>query len=444
MAPEAVSKQQLAHTLMQGSVDMKRPISYVLLLLSMVAFLSFSVVAADTKLVFATYASGLGTPEIWGNLIAQFTAANPDIEVEVQVYPFGDYVDKIVTMIAGGTPPDVFQTWAQYKPRWIEMGLLRDVTDEWERSTVLRDSEFYPFMLDAAKYNDRFYGIPYDFNSVVWFHNLDWLQERGVEPPTNDWTVQDLREMSRKLVDPERQIYASTNPAASASGLSIQWMVNWSGHEWLSADRTQVMVANAANIEMLEFWRDMRDNLHTVPYPGGFAARGTFNQGGYAMAEEYLSGVFVSEQQATFDWGISLLPKAPSGQYSFAQAHMFSIAESSRQHEAAWRLLEWLASYEGQKAILGTTVRQPVGPYMDLWEEFFARLSPDRAVPVREWLTEVLYGQNYARNFNYWETYPEMERIMAHHLSRVFNEGAHIGNEMQMAADRLRAILTEQ
>lgn len=395
---------------------------------------------AKTKLVFATYASGAGTPAIWSSLIEQFTAANPDIEVDVQVYTFAEYVDKIVLMAAGGTAPDVFQTWAQNKPQWVSMGLIKDVTHEWENSAVLQNTQFYPFMLDSALYNGRYYGIPYDFNAVVWFHNLDWMQERGVPEPDAEWTVDDFMTIARKLVDPERQVYATHNRNNAATALSLQWTYNWTGHEWLSEDRSQVLLEDPAVTEMLSYWLSLQNDLHAIPYPGGFSPR-PFVQGGYAITEEYMSLAFSLDQQATFDWGVSLLPKAPAAQYSHAQAHLFSVANDSKEPEAAWRLLEWLASYDGQKAILATTQRQPLGPYMDLWEEFFGRLSPHKASTFQQWVASTLYGQNYIRNFEYWETYPTMQPVMNEHLRNIFTNGRPIANEMTVAAQRLRAIL---
>ena len=92
-----------------------------------------------------------------------------------------------MVQIAGGLSPDLMQVWAQYKPKYVEMGLLRDITPEWETSRVARSARLYLFVTDAPKSQGRMYGVPFDFNSMVWFVNLEYhLAERGVVFPGNN------------------------------------------------------------------------------------------------------------------------------------------------------------------------------------------------------------------------------------------------------------------
>ena len=265
------------------------------------------------------------------------------------------------------------------------------------------------------------------------------MRERGLAEPDNDWTVADFAARARKLVDPDKQVYATHNRNNSATALSIQWIYNWTGHEWLNEDRTEVLLDDPGVAELLEFWRDLQVNQHVIPYAGGFPPR-SFDQGGYAITEQYLSLAF-SLYEVAFDWIVTLLPKAPYAQKSHAQAHMFSMANGTSQLDAAWRLIEWMASYEGQKAMVEILLRQPLGPYPELWDSFFGRLSPEKATYLRDWLMTTLYGQDYIYNFHYWTTWPEMQSVMNEHLGRIFNQGVPIPNELSVAAQRLRAIL---
>ena len=171
--------------------------------------------------------------------------------------------------------------------------------------------------------------------------------------------------------------FTTHNRNNSATALSIQWIYNWTGHEWLNEDRTEVLLDDPGVAELLEFWRDLQVNQHVIPYAGGFPPR-SFDQGGYAITEQYLSLAFSLEEVA-FDWIVTLLPKAPYAQKSHAQAHMFSMANGTSQLDAAWRLIEWMASYEGQKAMVEILLRQPLGPYPELWDSFRS-LEPEKAM----------------------------------------------------------------
>ncbi len=390
----------------------------------------FTIIAhAATEISFATYTSGLGTPKAWGDLVKAFMTANPDISVTVQTYSAAEYIDKVTVMMASGAPPDVLQTWAQYKPQWTNGGLLMDLTSRWEKSAIIAKSRIYPFMVDSAKQDGRIYGVPYDYNAEVWFYNLDIMANRGIQKPGVNWTVDDFQRLVAKLSDPMNKIYGAAIPFITDLGGNIQWMLNWTGHEWLSNDKKQVLIDTSEVKSMMYFWRDLLDTGYAFPRAKPVT---------YAMSQEYLSNAFSLAKTAKYEWGYNAMPKAQFGQQSFAQGHMFSIPNGTKKVDAAWRLLEWMASYEGQKAIVGTTIRQPIGPYADLWEAFFTQAGETYGPPMRAWLLNVLYGQNYVNTFSYWPTYPQISAIMTECMTNIFEKGAPVGNELDSAAQRMR------
>ena len=63
---------------------------------------------------------------------------------------------------------------------------------------------------------------------------------------------------------------------------------------------------------------------------------------------------------------------------------------------------------------------------------------------LRDLLIGTLYGQDYIYNFEYWETWPQMQAIMNEHLRRIFTDLAPIPNGFGAAAQRLRAVLAGQ
>ena len=46
--------------------------------------------------------------EVWNKIVADFHQAEPNITVKVEVSDWDSYWTKLNTLIAGGTPPDVF------------------------------------------------------------------------------------------------------------------------------------------------------------------------------------------------------------------------------------------------------------------------------------------------------------------------------------------------
>lgn len=171
--------------------------------------------SAQTVIQLATYGS---TVDNWQAIADAFNAGHPGIKVEVQVYPFNAYIDKITTMVASGSPPDLFQTWAQYKPKWVEAGMLRDLTPLWEKSAILKNARIYPFMIDAARFKGRMYGVPYDYNAEVWFLNLDWLAHRGGQPAGGELDGRPTARHGKKVDRPGGQSVRIEQPGQLGMG----------------------------------------------------------------------------------------------------------------------------------------------------------------------------------------------------------------------------------
>lgn len=408
------------------------------LLLGLLLLLVSSLAYGQTVVEMASYG---GSVAVLQRIADAFNEAHPDIKLEVQVYPQNEYIDKMLTMIMGGIAPDILQTWAQYKPMWISQGLLLDLTDRWHASPIIADMDIYPFMLETAALDGRIYGVPYDYNAEVFFYDYDWFQQRGVAEPSENWTVEDHAAMAKKLTDPVQGVYGTLNQPKTGGYRHLQWMVNWTGHGWVSEDGTKVLVNEPAHIDMLNYWYDLERNYEASPFPGSFSRRGDLLGGGYAMWQHWMSSSFQFPDPPAYDWRLALYPKAPAGQQDFAQGHMFSIPADAKNPDAAWKVIEWMASYEGQEAIVREAKRQPIGPYPDLWAMFYEALTPDKAAYMSEWMMYVLYGKDYVNTFQYWDTYAEMNTIMVEHLRNIFNDQKPPQNEMEAAARRMQALL---
>lgn len=396
--------------------------------------------AQQVTVQLATYGS---MPHEWLAVADAFNRSQNAIRLEVQVFPFDEYIDKILLLTASGNPPDIFQVWAQYKPQWVELGILTDVTDRWAQSSVIAESHIYPFMVQAASASGRMYGVPFDYNATVFFVNRDLLAQAGVNPPAENWTVDDLRDIGRKVTNEDWGTYGTTHGVDFGWGFNIQWYKNWTGHGWVNEAGDRVLVNTPEALDLLEWWYESQYNYRITPYPGSFPARAGFDGGGYGFMQAWMSAAFYFPPEMIFDWTMALYPKGPAGQGNFAQGHMFSIAANSPNKDAAWKVLEWLVSYEGQSVLVEELHVQPIGPYEDLWSRFFSQLPGGKGPEINQWVMGVLYGKGYADNLNYWYTFPQMNTIMQEHMARIYGENRPIGPEMDEAARRMQQVLDE-
>src|SRR5947207_11713896 len=159
-------------------------------------------------------------------LIAKYKQENPRVEI-IRINPgFGDFRPKLKTMMAAGTPPDLFYLPPDVLPEMAQMKLIRPIDDfiAKERAsgqgTYLDD--FYPILMKAWRYDTAtgrvgagpLYGLPKDFTTVLFYVNLDLFEKAGVRVPYDGWTwdeyeadMKKIRALSGKGEFADRTIY---------------------------------------------------------------------------------------------------------------------------------------------------------------------------------------------------------------------------------------------
>lgn len=394
---------------------------------------------ARTPIRLVTY--GAEDPLLFGKyerIAEAFNNAHPEYELIVELLPYDGYPEKVTVMIAGGAPPDVFQAWAQHKPEWAEHGLLYDVTDWWNRSPVAKEARLYPFMVEAAMYGEKIYGVPHDYNARILILNEDRILETGMAPPDDDWSMTDWQTYVRRMTDETRRLFGS-DISGHWSTVNWQWATLFNGQGWLNPQRTDTVVDGPEMIQLLEMWHELIYVHRAVPAPGQSAAHGRYD-GGYGMFDGWISTAFALEELATFEWRLSPFPIGPGGGDSFAQGHLWSIPVNAPNPEASWKVLEWFLTQEGQEAWVAHMNTQPISNDPALWELYFSRLSPQKREHVEAFI-DTLYGKNRIHNMSYWPTYGQVNTIMNRHLGTVFSNVQSPANAMSNAASEIRAVL---
>jgi raffinose/stachyose/melibiose transport system substrate-binding protein len=123
---------------------------------------------------------------MFAELIAEYTAAHPNVTIENTVLENEAFKSKISTAMQSGEPPDVFQTWGGgVMQEYADAGLIQDLTpalqqDGWGDS-------FQPGPLSLFGYGDKFYGVPWRIGMVGFFYNKDLFEQAGITTPPATW-----------------------------------------------------------------------------------------------------------------------------------------------------------------------------------------------------------------------------------------------------------------
>ena len=95
------------------------------------------------------------TEEIW-NMSKYFTETHPDITIEYSYTPTDQFTNKLDPVLAAGQGvPDVFALEIAFVRKYIESGLLLDITDIYEANK----DKLIKYPVEIGSYNGRVYGM---------------------------------------------------------------------------------------------------------------------------------------------------------------------------------------------------------------------------------------------------------------------------------------------
>lgn len=132
------------------------------------------------------------------DVIASFQKANPNIQVQLEAFPFAEYHQKVSTAFAGGDPPDVF--WmdirtAQFAQQGALLALDSYVTDA-------NRKDYIPAAWTEAMYQGKTYGVPMHELTEALYVNTKMAEDAGINLPKTvetAWTWDQFTEVAKKL-----------------------------------------------------------------------------------------------------------------------------------------------------------------------------------------------------------------------------------------------------
>ena len=152
------------------------------------------------EFTFATWAAGVELKEFQTIIDMVNQEANGEFKINVLSIP-SDYYTKISTKIAAKKTPDFFWMTQELIAKYVEMGVIADITEQFKASQALNADMYYEGVLASAKYKDKYWGLPWIANPMIIYYNKTMFQELGVKmpDPTDDWTWEDYLEVCRKF-----------------------------------------------------------------------------------------------------------------------------------------------------------------------------------------------------------------------------------------------------
>lgn len=277
--------------------------------------------------------------EVFNLIKDEYEAANPNVSIEYDFIPFGDYESTITLQLAGTNPPDAGWLVERSAPTFTGAGVLVDLSQAVRSDPDYRYDDFAESALGLWVDGDAVYGIPFSTSPFLILYNRSLFTEAGVSTPeeliaAGEWNWQRVAEVVDEIQDETGSFGFLSSDGKLFTGdpwpTIYAFMAAYGGTPWDEAD--QCGFSSAGSIEGLSLLHDMIFTDKSAVPPG---TEIDFFAGGAAVTIGQLSRVN-RLADATFEWGIAPLPGGPSGEVAIiGQAAITAFAKAPHPEVAA-------------------------------------------------------------------------------------------------------------
>lgn len=288
-------------------------------------------------------------------LCEDFTAENPDIEVEpVYTGNYDDTVTKIQSAIQGGNPPDVFVNLATQRYTMASTGMAMPLDDLIEADGEAGEAYINDFLegfMEDSYVDGQIYSIPFQRSTEILFYNKEAFAEVGLDPESPPTTWDEVVEYGQKLTTANRYGVGIALNSGSAQwtfgGFCLQNSEN--GENLMTDDGKAVLFDTPGNVEALQFWLDLQ-NKYKIMAPGIVQWTDLptqFLAGEVAMIYHTTGNLENIRQNADFEFGTAFLPGNKRMGACTGGGNLYITNGIPEEHvQAAWQFIKFVTSTE--------------------------------------------------------------------------------------------------
>ncbi len=299
-------------------------------------------------------------------LIAQYMSANPNVKLNYE--PAADnntYEDKVLTALASGSGPDIFNEGIGLMYTFAGLGQLAELTPQVLQtmgysSVNAFKNDYIPGIIDKLSYNGKLYALYREFNIFGLMLNKSAFKRAGLDA-TRDApkTWDDLLALSKKLT-----IWDGDKLVQTGMFLPSAWGADWTfipmqslftqnGAAVLDKSGKMAAINSDAALKTFAYFRSLARAQNNAPikFPDDVWTR--FALGDVAMYVASTWTMPLLKDQAKGDARFSPdnfvvvpYPKAPGADRVHApiQALVWSVNAKAASVSEAWKFVKWMTS----------------------------------------------------------------------------------------------------
>jgi len=370
--------------------------------------------------------------------VDEFAKQNADLTINTVNTPGGQSTeDKITTMIAGGSAPDVMYVWPEVFPTFVRKGIYAPLDPYMQRDGVQRQAWFHA-LIDFYTTDGHVYGLPRSWHPYVLFYNKRLFDEAGVPYPKASWTWDTVVREGRRLTK-DRDGDGAVDQYAIGN---VPWEIFVWGEGGRTFDREgRCYLDEPAAVRGLQLYRDLIWKWRIMPSPQELqqtqSPQEMFETGRLAMFALGIWSVPAFRQLQEFKWDIAPMPAGRVRKVTQLVTAGWGVSAQSRNADAAWRLVKYLSGPEAQ-AYQMKIWRDPSG-LRDVFKGLMF-FEPEKPPASRQVLLDSIAFGQFATPFEgQVEVYDQLTKTIEELTSGRAEDMQALGTRIREESDRILA-----
>ena len=276
--------------------------------------------------------------------VEKFESAHPGVRVH---YYSGirkeDYSEWFSRQLLRGKEPDVFMVLGEDFNQFAEIGIMKDLEPLIEKDSQFQKENYYATTLQTGQYGGRQYALPYETVPTLMFVNKSLLMREGLTVPDNDWTWDDLYQISERVTKDK-----------DGDGLLDQFgTYNYGWTEAVYSNGAKLFDENGTEsyfnddkvTEAVRFTKQISDlngmqKVTRDDFDGGNVA---FMPLPFTEYRTYKTYPYKIKKYTKFQWDCITLPAGKNGgNTSVINTLLIGISNHTKQEHLAWEFLKLL------------------------------------------------------------------------------------------------------
>ncbi|MBI3971143.1 MAG: extracellular solute-binding protein [Chloroflexi bacterium] len=305
-----------------------------------------------------------------------FEQSRPHVTLDINEIAFS--TDKLLTAVAGGTPPDAAYIHPNNLPSVAAPGAYQNLDNYAKRDKSVDLKAIFPKVLEFFKFKGVLYQLPYHSGPSMIYYNKSLFKQHGVKLPeeydkAGQWQWHTGYTEAVRLLTQDRggkQSYGWDG----RTGIAFVCVPMWcNGGGVLNATATESLLHLPKSTEALQSYADIWNKLNAVPTPAGWT---NFTQGHIGMVFGFRGMGPLYRTIQDFELGIWHNPGGPAGKFTRSGPSGYGVVTGAKNSDEGWEFCKFYTGPVAQGILFTGGFNVPMTTRKEDMEAFRKDLAP--------------------------------------------------------------------